>query len=655
MKCKVSFILFFLFVSTAVVAQDKKAKSAQSKKSQSIKMDDENFYYDKAEELKEEPLKATKLIEKGLSISLDNNDEQGEINAYLSLGKIFKYNKQYDLAIQNYVLAEKKMKKGKKVLSSVDIEMYDNLAFCYEKIENYKEALVIRQKLELTAKQNQNEDQLKRAMEDVGFDLWKIRQFQEAIQQYQKVLNDYASSLTKDQKIGIYNRMGDIYVDWNKSNLAKTYYNKALNLSNTSEDSKLRGQTTEKLSKVYRKEKDYESEIQLRSSQLSSPAPQKENNLQDINSNKLKLGEIYLEQNKADEAIPLLESSVELSRTLGDRENKKEALKYLSEAYAKSAQYDKALKFYKKYTALHDSLLREKERIINESSKSYKDLSQQNNQISLLKKDMDFNKQVIANLQKEKLLNEANMKRQQFFIYALVFVMAVMVLLIYFILKSSKQKRIANQLLALKSLRSQMNPHFIFNSLNSVNHFIMQNDERAANKYLSDFSKLMRSVMENSQEDFVSLNKEIEILTLYLKLEHQRFSDKFDYEFHIDPAIETDQFLVPPMLIQPYIENAIWHGLRYKETKGMLKVDLKEEGDFLKIQIEDDGIGRRKSQELKTRNQKQNTSTGMRNTKERVAVMNELFKTNMHVDILDLPNDAGTKIEISIARRVQGN
>ena len=117
-----------------------------------------------------------------------------------------------------------------------------------------------------------------------------------------------------------------------------------------------------------------------------------------------------------------------------------------------------------------------------------------------------------------------------------------------------------------------MNPHFIFNALNSVNSFIATNDERAANRYLSEFSGLMRAVLENSEEDFIPLSKEIELLQKYTKLEHFRFQDKFDYDILVDDAIPTNQFKIPPMLLQPYIENAVWHGLRYKKEKGFLTI-----------------------------------------------------------------------------------
>ena len=167
-------------------------------------------------------------------------------------------------------------------------------------------------------------------------------------------------------------------------------------------------------------------------------------------------------------------------------------------------------------------------------------------------------------------------------------------------------------MLALKSLRSQMNPHFIFNALNSVNSFIAKNDERSANRYLSDFSMLMRAVLENSEEDFIPLSKELELLELYVKLEHSRFSEKFDYHIQVDEQLNREAFLIPPMLLQPFVENAIWHGLRYKENKGSLEITFNQmDADHLQISITDDGIGRKQSAELKTRHQKNQNSKGL--------------------------------------------
>ena len=194
-----------------------------------------------------------------------------------------------------------------------------------------------------------------------------------------------------------------------------------------------------------------------------------------------------------------------------------------------------------------------------------------------------------------------------------------------------------------------MNPHFIFNALNSVNSFISKNDELNANKYLARFSRLIRSILENSDHDFIPLSNEIELLQSYLELENIRFADKFKYSFEVDKNINPDEFRIPPMLIQPYIENAVWHGLRYKEKDGFLKVEIKKEESQLKVEVIDNGIGRAKSQELKTENQKKNKSKGIMNTKKRLEILNKLYKQNIELNIEDI-NDKqeGTKVTLLI-------
>jgi LytS/YehU family sensor histidine kinase len=269
--------------------------------------------------------------------------------------------------------------------------------------------------------------------------------------------------------------------------------------------------------------------------------------------------------------------------------------------------------------------------------------------IDMLEKERGLGEKTIDLLRKDDEVKEQRMSNQNLLIYMMGFGFLAVVVASFLVYRGSRQKKVASELLALQGLRSQMNPHFIFNALNSVNHYIAGNDERKANKYLSEFSRLMRSVMENSQKDFIPLSTEIEILELYLGLEHARFSDKFDYEFTVDETIDREQFYVPPMLLQPYIENAVWHGLRYRETKGKLSVNIKMVQNGLSINIEDDGIGRKKSQEIKTTNQLKNKSIGMHNTESRLKLINGLFNTHILIDVRDANADgSGTHVEISI-------
>ena len=155
--------------------------------------------------------------------------------------------------------------------------------------------------------------------------------------------------------------------------------------------------------------------------------------------------------------------------------------------------------------------------------------------------------------------------------------------------------------------------------------------------------------MENSEYDFISIQKELEILKIYLELEHFRFKDKFNYKINVDDSLDDDDFEIPPMLIQPYIENAIWHGLRYKENAGNLTLQFAKKETNLHVTISDNGIGRKKSAELKTSNQKKNRSTALRNIKERIQIVNELHGLKINVSINDFNQDGtGTIVELIV-------
>jgi LytS/YehU family sensor histidine kinase len=185
-----------------------------------------------------------------------------------------------------------------------------------------------------------------------------------------------------------------------------------------------------------------------------------------------------------------------------------------------------------------------------------------------------------------------------------------------------------------------------------VNSFIALNDERNANRYLSEFAILMRAVLENSDEDFIPLSKEIELIKLYVKLEHNRFKDKFSYHIFIDSNIDLGDFNIPPMLLQPYIENAIWHGLRYKEEMGELLISMEiYDEEHIKILIEDNGIGRKKSKELKTENQLKRKSKGMILIKNRIAILNDMYKDKISVNITHVfENEEGTRVELLLKK-----
>jgi len=232
----------------------------------------------------------------------------------------------------------------------------------------------------------------------------------------------------------------------------------------------------------------------------------------------------------------------------------------------------KAFEGYQRYVEVVDELYIKKEQELSQAKRFNKEIALKQNRISSLESERAINESRYKLAFENQELIQKNNRVQKWIIGTLIVIALLLLFTAYNQRRNVIRQKHANNQLALKSLRTQMNPHFIFNALNSVNSFIANNDERAANKYLSEFSQLMRSVLENSEEDFIPLSKEIELLQLYVKLEHFRFKDKFDYTITVDERINVEDFVIPPMLLQPYVENAVWHGLRYKEEKGKLEI-----------------------------------------------------------------------------------
>jgi tetratricopeptide (TPR) repeat protein len=203
------------------------------------------------------------------------------------------------------------------------------------------------------------------------------------------------------------------------------------------------------------------------------------------------------------------------------------------------------------------------------------------------------------------------------------------------------------------NLRQQMNPHFIFNTLNSIQYYMYQHDKLSTNNYLTKFSSLMRKVLENSQHTSVPLKDEMDALTLYLELEKIRFKDKFDYSITIDEEIDPILYKIPTMLIQPYVENSICHGLIPAENKGLISIDMKLKNDYISCVIEDNGIGREASG-IKKMNQANGNhqSIGTRIVKSRLDLVNSLYGTDLKTVYTDLKSPdgepQGTRVEIHI-------
>ena len=221
--------------------------------------------------------------------------------------------------------------------------------------------------------------------------------------------------------------------------------------------------------------------------------------------------------------------------------------------------------------------------------------------------------------------------------------------------QKEKQKTAVNKTMAeleTKMLRSQMNPHFIFNSLNSIQKYIWENKEEDAAEYLATFAKLMRAILENSRKETVTLKEEIDVMKMYVELEHRRSNGGFDYTIKADAGLLEKNVLIPPLIMQPFIENAIWHGLNKKNSKGNLSVLVYEENNKLICIIDDDGVGRGNNKEIIFAEKK---SLGIKITQQRIEKLIETTGQEATICILDkMENEkaAGTQVTITLPMQI---
>jgi sensor histidine kinase YesM len=204
-----------------------------------------------------------------------------------------------------------------------------------------------------------------------------------------------------------------------------------------------------------------------------------------------------------------------------------------------------------------------------------------------------------------------------------------------------KQQEIStiNQQLAeaqLSALQTQMNPHFIFNSLNSIKGMILDNEQQKASRYLSKFAHMIRITLGQSKEVFTTLCENTDHLESYLAMEKLRFDDSFTFQIAVDEDIDTEETLIPSLMIQPLAENAIWHGLMPRKGEKKLSIRFTRSGDFLSCIIEDNGIGIRRSEQLKLQNRPTHQSEGLGNLRNRIKILNEKYHTGCSLDIVDL-------------------
>lgn len=648
MRISVLFVLLCLLFPGVLFAQklQERKKLPASKKERKVQDDDYIFQQiNRANRLaKKDPQAALSEVEKALGLSFKARNSRAEAYAYNTLGAINYELSRYDIATENYQKALDIFRKIGDDQGQYNSTKY--LAMSQDGMGETNKAILTYGLFKQKAQARNITQDLIEAENRISRIHFNQKRYDLALEGYHQVLVLQEGENDSSGIVQTYLNLGRVNQQLGNTQRALTYFEDVGKQIDTIAEAEIYSQSLDYISEVYRSEQDLNNELQVQQRSLSNN--QFNQKLSKVNEVSKRIGDIYVAQNQIEEAIPYFKNSINLASELGELKSQQEAYEALASAYEKTGNIDDAILNYRGAIDLSDKIQAQEILAFKDSISVQQQLYQKDMKIAMLRKDQELTEEKFRSTQD---LQNAKIDRQNILLYSLLAGFVIVLISGFFVLRSYQARRKANQLLMLKSLRSQMNPHFIFNSLNSINSFISKQDERSANKYLSSFSRLMRTVMENSQQDFVPLSTEIEVLERYLSLEHFRFQDKFTYEFQVDESVQKDQVDIPPMLIQPYVENAVWHGLRYKEEKGKLRLQIRQSEKNLLIEIEDNGIGREKSQSLKTKHQKTQKSTGLKNTEERLRIINELYKKEVLVKIEDLhpeEEDVGTRVLIQL-------
>jgi tetratricopeptide (TPR) repeat protein len=349
----------------------------------------------------------------------------------------------------------------------------------------------------------------------------------------------------------------------------------------------------------------------------------KENNNWTLMRVLLNIAKAYAGQKKDKEALSYAHQSLSMSQQAGAIAYILETYRLLPDLYKRLGKTDSAYSYLQRYKALEDSVLPRRFFWKLSNYKKQEDIKKQTEQLLVLDKENKINE--------DRLKQEAKLK------WILIAGLLITVLSGFMIYKNLALKRKHDKLesrhrqtelqhhvteLEMQALRAQMNPHFIFNCLNSINRFILKNETEAASNYLTKFSRLIRMALTHSKKNFISLEDELEMLKLYLDMERLRFKDAFEYSIIFKNSIDVGNVFVPPLLLQPFAENAIWHGLMHKDGPGHLEIELRIDKKILTCTITDDGVGRSKADEIKSRSVEKSKSMGLQITADRLAMLN---------------------------------
>lgn len=573
---------------------------------------------------------AIRILDKGISL-FNTKDEKLLYELMNTKGSALVYTGELDEGLKQFRQVLEFYKKRKDSLKMADL--YNNIGIInYHKgefetaMENMMSALDIYEKKGMYTESAAYYGNIAVIYNEIG-------NYEKAIEYNIKALNTYIHLEDHYSEAAFSINLANIYKNTDSLELSIHYLQDALKRAKENSYTKLEAMAYSNLGLVYEKQGRYDQAIHVIKKGLD--IVKELGNPESETKNLRSLGSIYKKQKKYKLALEYLNESEKISEKIKLISEYYDLYKEKSEVYEALKDYENSLKYYHKYSMIKDSIFsEEKNRQITEIETKYQTEKKEKELIQL----SDENG-------KQKLV----ILKNRYFLYGLIALIIIILLFGILLFRTNKIKSRQKTLeLEQKLFRSQMNPHFIFNSLASIQFYITKNKPVEAGAYLSDFAKLMRLVIENSRKEYISLEQDIETMKCYIQMQALRFEYQFSHMFEVDPNLQTDDVLIPPMLTQPFIENVLEHAFDNKKENNLYVRYIRQNGS-LSVEVEDNGIGREKARLTKTSDHQ---SFAISVTKSRLEKLNRKKRNKIHFEIIDLMSDtgkpSGTKVTFSI-------
>lgn len=515
-------------------------------------------------------------------------------------------------------------------------EIYNQIGTVYRRIDENSKALDMHMKALTIAESIKDTFLISVSINGLGNVSNNLNRYLSAIEYFQKSL--YLSK-KMNNKLGMAintNNIGEVYQKINKTDSALFYHFEALDYNSQIKSSVGQSICYNSIGSVYTDKKQYRLALEYLFKALEVNLEAEDGMYIAVSYNSI--GRTYLKDNHPQDALTYLKKGLEVSQKIGSKYIAEEAARLISEAYEKQQNYVNALNFHKLSAAYKDSMINEKNLFHISTVEADYERKLRTNQLNMLSE---------KNVFQSALLNK---QRMYLFVAGIMLsiLLTITILLFYQARLRSRYRTLRFQ---QRLLRSQMNPHFIFNALSAIQVFILENDMAKSSRFLSDFSKLMRQVLRSSNYEYITINEEVEILQYYLNLQQLRFTPTFDYSIEIDEQIKDNNILVPPMLIQPFVENAIEHGLKPIGEGGKITIRFMKSGSGIVIEVDDNGLGIDYSSSI-NKTESKHESMALKITKERLDILKKDTRKKTFFEVFDKkrrnPNHKGTIVRFTI-------